>query len=210
MFKTEALKLIKPSLTKLKVLQKRLSNDGIQELIKSFEKEPERLVSILQTERENDTLKLRELEITMNNDISNDINHSWEKIEKDLASLIIDTCKEIDNYANKYHITIEVTKENLKKALNSIDIKMLAAETASTYPVFSILLDYITKTSRIKPENNWCYLISVYDMAQIGITKQNEKILFKEVFQNDREIKEFSEGSGSRDWQGYKLTPPIW
>jgi hypothetical protein len=76
MFKTEALKLIKPSLTKLKVLQKRLSNDGIQELIKSFEKEPERLVSILQTERENDTLKLRELEITMNNDISNDINHS--------------------------------------------------------------------------------------------------------------------------------------
>jgi hypothetical protein len=71
-----------------------------------------------------------------------------------LASLIIDTCKEIDNYANKYHITIEVTKENLKKALNSIDIKMLAAETASTYPVFSILLDYITKTSRIKPENN--------------------------------------------------------
>jgi hypothetical protein len=46
-------------------------------------------------------------------------------------------------------------------------------------------------------------------MAQIGITKQNEKILFKEVFQNDREIKEFSEGSGSRDWQGYKLTPPI-
>lgn len=206
MLKSEAINLIDPALIKLKILKKRLSNDGLQDLIKSFNEGPERLFSILQNEKDKDVLELGKLELTMNSDICNDINRSWDKLDGILADLIENTCKEIDEYAVKYNIVIEVTKRGLEKALNPVDIEMLAAETASLYPLFSTLLKYIIETGKT-PDSNWEYSISTGDMTSAGITnKWAIDNLFKEVFLNDWNIRKSSEGHDVRDWGGYMLT----
>lgn len=122
-------------------------------------------------------------------------------------------CKKVGDMALKYKVEVKIPNETKKKGIPEVDLKSLAQEVMSDYPLFSKLLTYIDSTPRVKASRE----NGQYSMQGDGLTKvlgsgfhKSELVsLSEELRVNNWDMKWYVEW-GDRGWVGYIMWPMLW